>query len=197
MNKIIMKTLADIIESLPRERFNMQYWSSTVVRYENPDASDNDKPYISYYRSNVGSEEQLSIHDCNTAGCIGGWAVAFANNMSISHLHDSDILYQGAHILDLEIEEARSLFFPDENSIWLKYRKELGLSTVCESEHERLYVYDSTGHIVKTVCAEYDGACDEYGGENCYCNSIIAMDSISNAAAAKLLRGIVNGEYVF
>lgn len=189
MNKTIMTTLADIIESLPRQKFNMQYWSSAVTRYENPDAIDDNEPHIWFYTSNTGSKEQLSIHNCNTAGCIGGWAVAFANNMSISNMDDSEILYQAAHILGLEIEDGRSLFFPDEHSIWLKYRKELGLHTVCESEHGRLYIYSADGRIVETICAE--------DGDECYSDTMIAMDSISNIAAAKLLRGIVSGEYVF
>lgn len=181
MNKEIMKALADVIESLPSQRFNMQYWSASLNSYED----DN----LFFYSSNVGSEGQLSIHNCKTAGCIGGWAVAFANNMYMSELYDSDIMYHAEQILGLENDDAGRLFFTNEGSIWMKYRKELGLQTECEKNHGRLFAYDTNG-VISTVCAERDD-------DDCYDHTVIEMSSVTNIAAAKLLRGIVSGEYTF
>jgi hypothetical protein len=60
MNTQNITLLANLIEALPPERFNMRFWATQV-----------------------GNEAAMVtaadlIHDCGTCACIGGWAQALA-----------------------------------------------------------------------------------------------------------------------
>lgn len=165
MNKIIMSTMADLIESLPPERFTMSTWTGLWWYEQTGDGKE--------FRCEPEMIPTLSINKCNTAGCIAGWAVAMVNNMDASNVKKTSSIYdEGRDALGLTLEEASLLFYYDEDSIWFQNRKELGIKTRCERDH-------------------YIDGC----GVECPADLYIADDEITNHVAAKVLRGIVSGEY--
>lgn len=164
MNKMIMASLADFIESLPSERFNMSTWSG-LWWYEESDG----KMKVMY---ETELNPSLSLHKCNTAGCIAGWAVAMVSNMDVGKMvRTSQISTEAQNALGLTMKEASALFYIDDQSIWFRLRKSLGIKTRCEVDHPDCHY------------------------PNCPADAYIADDQITNEIAAKVLRKIVSGEY--
>lgn len=171
MNKAFMLKLADLLEILPSERFNMDYWFSYVSEtpFGNP-------AYESSY--------SIALNDCGTAGCVAGWTMALANDgvydfESVREVQDgtnwlyfSDMEDMAANHLGLSHFEAQQLFHvSNDSNLWIKYAKELGL----DSEVRKYY-------------DDYDNVTDQ---------QILVTESIDPAVASVLLRGLVDGRFKF
>lgn len=118
-----MTKLALFLEDLPSERFNINYWISSVDE-------------------EIESDE-LSLNDCGTAGCIAGWALCLRNNGYVAivdeygydSMDDTDvdgvlaqnIRDEAAKWLGLTEFQADKLFYPDGFSVWSNYRDDYGL----------------------------------------------------------------------
>ena len=124
MNHTKMLELANFMENLEAERFNMGYWVSYF-------------DYDEYNLKNVYEEnEVLDINDCNTAGCIAGWVVALENNGAVDITEVSDEPYDydfgvknyALMVLGLKESEADRLFLFNLGSVWFDYRKDYDLT---------------------------------------------------------------------
>lgn len=121
-----MTELANFMENLESDRFNMGYWVSFF-------------DYDEYEKNNIYQEnEVLDINECNTAGCIAGWAVALENNGVLdmtTTTDDLDDYYQVDNIktearmlLGLSESQADRLFLFGFESLWYDYRKDYDLT---------------------------------------------------------------------
>lgn len=126
MNKQRMLLLADLLDSIKPEKFNLTYWASNVKH----DPIDD---HYSYFCQD-GEYVDLSVYNCNTAGCVAGWAVALKNDLNVVLTDDGadgikifNVESQAREYLDLTHDESTSLFYYGCNSIWSKYSEELGL----------------------------------------------------------------------
>lgn len=117
MNKERMYVLADLIDTISPEKFNISNWTLDVEPL--PDGSG-------YYYNNQEIHANLSAYDCGTAGCIAGWAVALKNDLDLKSFPLSSVSAEASDYLGLTIGEANSLFFFGQKSIWHKYHSELG-----------------------------------------------------------------------
>ena len=124
MNHTKMLELANFMENLEAERFNMGYWVSYF-------------DYDEYNLKNVYEEnEVLDINDCNTASCIAGWVVALENNGAVDITEVSDEPYDydfgvknyARMVLGLKESEADRLFLFNLGSVWFDYRKDYDLT---------------------------------------------------------------------
>lgn len=116
MNKGRMLLLADLLEKIPEQQFYIGNWFSTVYDFDG------------YESQASAANVKLSIHDCNTAGCIAGWAVALKNDLDLDAfvLNPQD---QAKDYLGLDDFQAYKLFFtypPD--CVWKVYSDELGIT---------------------------------------------------------------------
>lgn len=142
MNIENMTKLADFLENLSEERFNIAEWVSGY-EYTYDDG-------LEYYYHNI-----LDINVCNTAGCIAGWAVCLMNDGCVSitndeysdtlitrknHLRISDVSIQAAEWLGLDWFEAQYLFVPGSRSVWHRYADDYNL------EHGEELVFYSNIH---------------------------------------------------
>src|SRR5210317_43248 len=104
MNTERMHLLADLLETIKPVKFNMGYWLSHYDEVEDrycPNSFDQDDPKDSM---------SLSVYDCNTAGCIAGWAIAMKNDLQATN------------------EKAHNLFYyAGSNTIWEQHLHHLGL----------------------------------------------------------------------
>ena len=170
-----MLKLADLLEILPSERFNMDYWFSYVS-----ETSLGDPVYESSY--------SIALNECGTAGCVAGWTMALANDgvydfdavrNEQEYLHDglnwlyfSDMEDMAANHLGLTHFEAQQLFHvSNDSNLWVKYHSELGLDAVTHKYYDD---YDNLTHT-----------------------EIVGADKIDAAVAAVLLRGLVDGRFQF
>ena len=129
MNVQIMSRLADFIDNLKPNRFNMEYWISEY----NPEVDNDTGGFI--------AGDIVDISECNTAACVAGWTVALFNGGKFDHLdymHDPKTAYIGVNmeldkwsglpfsfarkILDLTEAQAKRLFYCDKNSIYFDLR---------------------------------------------------------------------------
>jgi hypothetical protein len=156
MNREKMHKLALFLEDLESSRFNIGYWVSQSLSYDD----DESLSYGDEIEFTDG--EVLDVNLCGTAGCIAGWAVALENNGRIAVMegYDDDDEYKwhnfcghcyekhfdtqcpkgyvtidiayvetvARNILGLTTEEARRLFIPDQNSIWEEHAADYDLN---------------------------------------------------------------------
>jgi hypothetical protein len=114
MNKERMILLADLLDSIKPEKFNIIYWASDY----NEDTTD---------YSCQGDIVDLSVYNCNTAGCIAGWAVAMKNDLQVNDVYLDRIEEMAKDYLDLSYEESQRLFYYGGSSVWSDYGEQLGL----------------------------------------------------------------------
>lgn len=166
-----MLKLADLLEILPSERFNMDYWFSYVSE------DDFGKPaYESSYN--------VALNDCGTAGCVAGWTMALANDGvydfeagrqsqdGTNWLYFSDMEDMAANYLGLTHFEAQQLFHAGSDyNLWVKYGTELGVG----SKVRKYYDED----------------------DNVTYQRILDTEQIDPAVASVLLRGLVDGRFKF
>jgi hypothetical protein len=155
-----MLELADFLENIEQERFNISMWASNLTK------SSSGK-----FLYNPGSEVDINV--CNTAGCIAGWAIAYYNNgfayfPPLNAVNATLNVVRGAEILDLSLEEAKRLFYTDEESVWYRNIVEIpGTEDFLDD------VYDGKASI------------EDYDFES----------YITSKVAAQFLRKIANGEF--
>lgn len=128
MNRENMTKLALLLEDLPSERFNIEYWFSSV--------------------ENQMENHELNLNDCGTAGCIAGWALCLKNDGHVEvvddyyeEIDDTDVNAvrlehvrdEAADWLGITAFKADRLFYPDGFSVWNKYKDDYGLETFGES----------------------------------------------------------------
>lgn len=117
MNKERMYVLADLIETISPEKFNISNWTLDVEPL--PDGSG-------HHYVNQEIDANLSAYDCGTAGCIAGWAVALKNDLDLKSFPLGSVAIEACDYLGITMEEGQSLFYFGQNSIWHKYYSELG-----------------------------------------------------------------------
>lgn len=93
MNTANITTLANVIENLPPERFNMRSWASsqngpTPTRHE-------------------------VVHSCGTVACIGGWAESLAKPDEVMASVAEPGFRLAYNWLGITREQAEELFMPD------------------------------------------------------------------------------------
>ena len=115
MNTERMMMLADLLDSLPEEKFELAYWvNDREQEEETPDYVD------------------LSVYNCNTTACIAGWAVALKNDLAVDELYCGDVEKEATDYLDLTSHERQRLFYYGAEAIWGQYSNELGCSVPYE-----------------------------------------------------------------
>ena len=108
MNKERMMMLADLLDSLPEEKFDLTYWiNDREQEEETPDYVD------------------LSVYDCNTTACIAGWAVALKNDLAVDELYCGDVEKEAGEYLGLSRQEMQRLFYYGIETIWNDHADEL------------------------------------------------------------------------
>jgi hypothetical protein len=137
MNKVIIRQLADVLDNLEIQRFNMSYWISSVERavtsgdIDWTDEGIHDKYSIStlyrYFYPEEGDDMEIDILKCHTAGCLAGWANALVSNLSCVIRLPTDVVYNANCALGLSDHEGDQLYYTYHNSIWDRYRDTLGL----------------------------------------------------------------------
>ena len=115
MNKNRMLMLAELLETIPPVKFNIEYWASNYIEDTDEHSVQDDFTVLSGY-------------DCSTAGCVAGWAVALKNDMAIENYRTDRIEEDAMEYLDLNRYEAQSLFYYGNDSIYAKYAGDLGLN---------------------------------------------------------------------
>lgn len=109
MNKERMMMLADLLDSLPEEKFDLTFWiNDREQEQETPDYVD------------------LSVYDCNTTACIAGWAVALKNDLAVDQLYCGDVEREAGDYLGLNRQEMQRLFYYGTETIWADYKHDLG-----------------------------------------------------------------------
>lgn len=114
MNKERMILLADLLDSIKPEKFNIVYWTSDY----NPDEDQH------YCQDDI---VDLSVYNCNTAGCIAGWAVAMKNDLQVNDVRLDHVEEIAKDYLDLSYEESQRLFYYGSASVWSDYGEQLGI----------------------------------------------------------------------
>jgi len=108
MNTERMMMLANLLDSLPEEKFDLTYWvNDREQEEETPDYVD------------------LSVYDCNTTACIAGWAVALKNDLSVDELYCGDVEKEAGEYLGLNRQEMQRLFYYGTETIWNDHADEL------------------------------------------------------------------------
>lgn len=132
MNTERMMMLADLLDSLPEEKFNIAYWVSHV------DSSDMNEPedYV-----------DLSVYNCNSAACIAGWAVALKNDLNAGSVYCGDIEKDAAEYLELTPQEKSRLFYYGSDTIWGDYYDVLG----CEQPFEHSVTNKMAATAVRNI----------------------------------------------
>lgn len=102
MNKENMLELADFLETIDGEQFNMYHWLLVNRLLDNP-------------------SKEFNPYDCNTVGCIAGWAALLENNLKLTNLETSDVSVIAKNWLGLTAIEAYNLFHTPKNSVWYFY----------------------------------------------------------------------------
>jgi hypothetical protein len=118
MNKERMLLLADLLETITPEKFNIENWTLDI---HHDLYGDSGATYSNQYH-----HASLSAYDCGTAGCIAGWAVAMKNDLDLKNFPAASVATEACDYLGLTEDQGRSLFYFGETTIWGKYRDDLG-----------------------------------------------------------------------
>jgi hypothetical protein len=147
MNTDRLLELADAIERA--DRFYLRSWAT----------------YLDV-RSQEGAPPLKDlVHDCGTAGCIGGWTVALFSTRVDEVDEDADEANEATDLLDLEDHEAWRLFYPEPQTC--------------------------PGGSVRSIWAD---VADDYGWELPNSNSWEWAEQITAEQAADVLRRIAREE---
>ena len=114
MNKERLYEVANLLETLAPEKFDMTRWITMNMNLE-------DK--IEY---NLLPNECEPNH-CGTAGCIAGWAVMLKHGLSHFKIEIDDVAREAADWLDITNEEADNLFYLHPSTVWGYLYGEVGL----------------------------------------------------------------------
>lgn len=127
MNVDNMIKLADFLDNIDSDRFNIADWVSEIEAYDNE---------VEYRFGNI-----LDQNICQTAGCIAGWAVCLMNGGQVVVVDEdsggfynnpnamllADVRINAGEWLGLNLGEADQLFVPNFYSVWHKYASDYGL----------------------------------------------------------------------
>lgn len=94
MNRENIQKVRDVIAALPRKRFNMTGWAHGGNRY-----------YSEISPSEI-------THDCDTAACIGGWAVALSAPDETTPF-STDVRERASAFLGIDGSMSMDLFMPN------------------------------------------------------------------------------------
>ena len=190
MNVENMLKLADFLESLPApEHFNMDYWASKFEYFE----AESGEQIVSYNCVDT-CDVPVSfdiVGECNTAGCIAGWAAVYDAKYNDNWDIKTDECESGLVLIDgleyedfaaswlgLNIHDAACLFFPtNRNSVWLKYASEFNYSFIDPS-----YFSFIEGQNRKYINSAHHG---------------VISKNITNKDAAYMLRSLALGRFNF
>ena len=143
MNKERMMELANFLERLPEEQFNMQVWVSNI---KNLGIS----PYYGFDEYDYGS--------CNTVCCIAGWTVGLFNGTGFIKPNnkrdyaEETIIQEATRLLDLTRGQAVNLFYTNNDSYWAQYEYELNLEL---DDEQLLYSVNNkqAAYVLKEIVA--------------------------------------------
>ena len=143
MNKQRMLMLADVLDNVKPQQFNMTDWLS---EYTNDDYDEEDlHTFADGAAWSTRNEMVMNGYDCNAAACIAGWAVVLKNDFALNNPNqgtvnyssdssdwttrltsgDMPVMTEAMEYLDLTINQARSLFINDvNNGVWERYEEE-------------------------------------------------------------------------
>jgi hypothetical protein len=110
-----MLLLADLLDNIEPQQFNIQYWASD---YDN----------VTHHHSCQDDFVDLSAYKCNTAACIAGWAVALQNDLEVIDCPIDSIEERAMEYLGLGYDDKQRLFYYGSGSIWGEHCDELGLA---------------------------------------------------------------------
>jgi len=127
MNVDNMMKLADFLDNIDSDRFNIADWVSEIEAYDDG---------VEYRFGDI-----LDQNICQTAGCIAGWALALRNGGQLVVVDEdsydfynnpnamllADVKTDAGEWLGLNFEEADQLFIPNAYSIWHEYASDYGL----------------------------------------------------------------------
>ena len=91
MNTPRLNHLADFLDALPPERFDMNTFFGRGLHYHEPAGA------------------LLTDHECGTTACIAGWAIV---KWAPDHPHDGACFTLAKDLLDLTERQADNLFYP-------------------------------------------------------------------------------------
>ena len=145
MNKERMMELANFLERLPEEQFDMQTWVKDKRSHQ-------EGLYFKQYFT--GS---FDVNNCNTVCCIAGWTVGLFNGTgsiktnTLRGVNDDTIVKEATKLLDLTRSQAVELFYSNPDSIWDLYENELDL----EQNMDGLYVINNkqAAYVLKDIVA--------------------------------------------
>lgn len=140
MNSVIMLQLAEVLESIPSFRFNMDAWIYRVM--ESDLSSEEDKIWDIEYLVDNSDLMELDINKCGTAGCIAGWASSLINNLSYTTTNSQEVVKEANFALGLKPHEGEQLYHIGPYSVWERYKEELGL--VDEDRSVRIHSIENT-----------------------------------------------------
>ena len=132
MNVDNMTKLADLLERLPEEKFNMTHWSSEF-KYIDGHSEKNKKKYV--------QSQYIDYYDCNTAGCIAGWAIALKNNLrsempNAGNIGNIEVIkYEACQFLGLSESQGENLFLMGLSTVWYDVQFH-DFDIFYDSEHE-------------------------------------------------------------
>ena len=144
MNKQRMLMLADVLDNVKPQQFNMTDWLSD---FNNDDYWDEEDLHASCDGAAWSTRNDMVMngYDCNAAACIAGWAVVLKNDFALNnpnqqtvhHASNSDsweerltngdmpVMTEAMEYLDLTINQARTLFINDvAGGVWERYEEE-------------------------------------------------------------------------
>lgn len=132
MNKERMIELAEFLESLDRDRFDLRSYFAERLHDEDGFAIINDQGEPEQFPiSHKTFFKNEDIHSCNTTACIAGWAIAKFKHVLekevLDHFYSGCELYVASNILGLEDHEAAQIFYADSASLWFRFAKYFGL----------------------------------------------------------------------
>lgn len=150
MNKERMLLLADLLDQLKPIKFNMSDWFST---YEGNEYDYDSLGYV-HDDSNSGEDpndhaklefstkkyQTMNGYDCDSAACIAGWAVVMKHDFALDRPSDKTVgdgfsqdlshmpvLIEACEYLGLTRKQGFDLFTKDDDSVWDRNAKVLGL----------------------------------------------------------------------
>ena len=138
MNKERMILLADLLDSIKPEKFNITYWASDYNEYTTDYSCQDDIA-------------DLSVYNCNTAGCIAGWAVAMKNDLQVNDVYLDRVEEIAKDYLDLTYEESQRLFYYGNASVWSEYGEKLGCY-----DNEKVTASQAAITLRKIVAGEWE-----------------------------------------
>jgi len=187
MNKDNMKLLVKAIEA-NKKQFNMAVFLSHVDIPLNENSYQSDR--VQYEFIDVGTK----LFDCNSVGCIAGFATALANNWTMPKSEEKD---DGS---DWLIKMNQMKLFSTEANNFLGLTKSEGDNLYSAGEcciWKYLYYFDNKYPLEMDYSNRVNGDADEDDMESWdNDNLFINMNSISPDTAIDVLNRIIDGEII-